>query len=136
VPLAQQRFVAVLVPEERWSAALEGLARTVLVLDGEGLERGRWDELRAAVRAAVGTPGWEAFTASEPSKVPAVAVVSAATVVLVLGVLALALVLVRIESRDEERVLRTQGASPGAAGAVAAWRAALMTWIGAVPAVA
>ncbi len=136
VAVAQQGFVVVLVPEVRWSAALDGTARTALVFDGRRLDEERWAELRTAVREAVGAPGWETFSAKEPSSVPAVAVVSAATIVLVLGVLALALVLVRIESREEERVLRTQGASPGAAGAVAAWRAALMTWIGAVPAVA
>lgn len=134
--VALRGFVGILVPEQRWSPVLEPTGRPVLVLDGRRLSPEAWEELQASVREAVDAPGWETFRTKAPSSVPAVAVASVATVVLVLSVLALALVLVRIESRDEERVLRTQGASPGAAGAVAAWRAALMTWIGAVPAVA
>lgn len=72
---------------------------------------------------------------SEDMSPAVVLAVGGLIVVVCLAVLGLSLVLVRLESRHEEAVLRTQGATRTVAARVHGWRAALATATAAVPGV-
>ena len=127
-------YATVLVPESAWSPALDRpSAEVAAVIDQRSREGDRWytfvDGLGAGVRASnanYGASGWS---------LAAVVGAGAGIALVCLIVLTLALVLVRIESRDEENVLVTQGASRALIAHICGWRAALVTWTAAVPAV-
>jgi hypothetical protein len=125
----------VLVPESAWTQTLERTSiELATVSDRTDLNGEAWwkrvDSLGLSVRGSYGSDvaiRWDAT---------AIWGVGAAIVVVCLAVLTLALVLVRIESQDEENVMVTQGAPRAVIAGVCGWRAALVTLTAAVPAVA
>ncbi len=129
------QLATVLVPESAWTPTLERTSiELATVSDRTDLNGEAWwkrvDSLGLSVRGSYGSDvaiRWDAT---------AIWGVGAAIVVVCLAVLTLALVLVRIESQDEENVMVTQGAPRAVIAGVCGWRAALVTLTAAVPAVA
>lgn len=128
-------MVIAIVPSELWSGPLAGHGSPMTTLTALDVDPQEWNALVDEAAAITDYYYWSG--SSEPTSdwtFGRVAIVAGIFIAIVLGILALTLVLIRIESRQDERTLVTQGAGPRTMAAISAWRAGVLTFVGALPA--
>jgi len=121
-------LVKLLVPDQIWSESWRSLATTETTLIDNGDPN--WSSINRDVQKLL---GYEISVS--PDWFRPYLILMGVCIGFVLLVLSLSLILVRLESTDEERTLRTQGATAAAAARVAGARALLATLVASVPAV-
>jgi len=127
----------VFVPSDQWVGALADRSNGAFLIEPSASsgDRDGKDWYRTIDALGVDVLSSTQISASDVKwGYTAVFGVGGAIAVLTLLVLSLSLVLVRLESRDEETVLSHQGATRRAIAMVCAWRAILATAVAAVPA--
>lgn len=128
-------LVVAMVPTGLWSGPLADHESPMTTLSALDMDPRTWTALVAEASAITGYRYSTGFIEPTDDWTPGrVSIIAGIFIAIVLGILALTLVLIRIESRQEERALITQGADPRTMASISAWRAGILTFVGALPA--